>query len=146
MADCEICGEERDLARAIVEGSLLNVCENCAKFGNVLVINQPKKEEKPVKRVTTEIINIINPEYPSLIKNARERLGLRQKDLALKLNEKESLMHKLETGSFQPTLLLARKLERFLKINLVELYQESRETLNLKDEKLTIGDLIKLRK
>ncbi len=146
MASCEICGEDRDLVKAIIEGSLLDVCNNCAKFGNTIVVKQLKKEEKPVKKMTSEIINIINPDYPSLIKNAREKLGLKQQDLALKLNEKESIIHKLETGSLQPTIILARKLEKTLNINLVEIYQESHETLNIKDDKITIGDLLKLRK
>src|SRR3989344_2337696 len=112
MGNCEICGEERDLVKAIVEGSLLDVCEECSKFGNTIVVKKIQREEKPIRKTTTEIINIISPEYPKLIKESREKLGLKQKDLALKLNEKESLIHKLETGSMQPTILLARKLER----------------------------------
>ena len=147
MPDCEICGQEKDnLVKAIVEGALFNVCEDCSKFGNVIVVRQPKKEERIIKRQTTEIINIIDPSYPSLIKTAREKLGLKQQELALQLNEKESIIHKLETGSLQPTILLAKKLEKVLKISLVELYQESHESINLKDDKLTIGDLLKLRK
>ena len=147
MPDCEICGQEKEsLMKAIVEGALFNVCEGCYKFGNVIVVKQPKKEERIIKRETTEIINIVNQNYPSLIKNAREKLGLKQQELALQLNEKESIIHKLETGSLQPTIVLAKKLEKVLKINLVELYQESHESINLKDDKLTIGDLLKLRK
>jgi len=145
MGNCEICGEERELVRAIVEGSLLDVCEECAKFGNTVVVKKIQKEEKTLKKQTVDIINIINPDYPKLIKESREKLGLRQKDLALKANEKESVIHKLETGSLQPTILLARKLERILSINLIELYQDTHESLNLKDDKLTIGDILKLR-
>ena len=146
MVNCEVCGEERELINAIIEGSLLKVCPECAKFGNAVFVKEIKKEEKPVKRLTTEVINVINPDYPRLIKEAREKLGMKQRDLALKINEKESVIHKLETGSLQPTILLARKLERLFKINLVELYQDSREALNLKDDQLTIGDLLKLKK
>jgi len=146
MPDCEICGDKEAIMMAIIEGSLLNVCDSCARFGSIIRVKQIAKEEKPVKKLTTELINIINPEYPNLIKNAREKLGLKQKELAFKINEKESIIHKLETGTLQPTILLARKLEKILKINLVELYQESHENLNLKDDKLTIGDLLKLKK
>ena len=146
MADCEICGEDRELIKALIEGSLLNVCENCAKFGNAVVIKKLEYEQKLVKKLTNEVINIINQDYPKLIKNAREKLGLKQQELAMKINEKESIIHKLETGSLQPTILLARKLERTLNISLVELYQESHETLNLKDDNLTIGDILKSRK
>src|SRR3989344_8663208 len=136
MGNCEICGEERELVKAIVEGSLLDVCEECSRFGNTIVVKKIQKEEKSVKKQTVDIINIINPDYPKLIKDARDRLGLKQKDLALKLNEKESVIHKLETGSLQPTILLARRLERILSINLIELYQDTHESLNLKDDKL----------
>ena len=95
MPDCEICGQEKDnLVKAIVEGALFNVCEDCSKFGNVIVVRQPKKEERIIKRQTTEIINIIDPSYPSLIKTALEKLGLKQQELALQLNEKESIIHK----------------------------------------------------
>ncbi len=147
MVTCEICGDKEANIKAIVEGSLLNVCENCAKFGSTILVKQiQKKENKPVKKTTTELVSIINPDYPKLIKSAREKFGLKQKDLALKLNEKESVIHKLETGSLQPTILLARKLEKVLKINLVELYEETHEGVNLKDEQLTIGDLLKLKK
>ncbi len=145
MGNCEICGEERELIKSIVEGSLLNVCENCAKFGNAVIIKKIQEEKKPIRKFVNEVINIINPDYPILIKNSREKLGLKQKELALKINEKESLIHKLETGNLQPTILVAKKLEKLLNISLVELYQESHEALNLKDDHLTIGDMLKLR-
>ena len=145
MTNCEICGEERDLVKAIVEGSLLDICNNCIKFGNAVVVKEIKKEEKPVKKTVNEVINIITPDYPKLIKEAREKLNLRQQELASKINEKESIIHKLETGSMQPTILIARKLEKTLNITLVELYQESHEGLNFKDDVITIGDLVKQR-
>jgi putative transcription factor len=71
-------------------------------------------------------------------------MGLSHKEFAARLNEKESIIHKLETGSFEPPIELARKLEKLLRISLV---QED------KDEKvavgkgtgggMTIGDIIK---
>lgn len=146
MASCELCGNSGNLIRAIIEGSLLNVCENCARFGKAIIVKQQQTQiNKPVKQKTTEIINLINPDYPKLIKEAREKLNMKQEDLAKKLDEKLSVIHKLETGQLQPTILLARKLEKFLNINLVEVYQETNEKLNLKDKGLTIGDLVKLK-
>ncbi len=145
MPDCEICGEEQELIKAIVEGSLLSVCDQCAKFGNAILVKKEKPLEKQIKRSSSEIINVINQEYPKIIKESREKLGLKQKELALKINEKESIIHKLETGALQPTILMARKIEKTLNISLVEIYQESHESLNLKSDQLTIGDLLKLR-
>jgi len=145
MVNCELCGNSGNLVKAIIEGSLLNVCENCAKFGKAIVIKQVSLPTKPIKQKTTELINIINPDYPKLIKESREKLGLKQEDLAKKIDEKLSVIHKLETGQLQPTILLAKKLEKTLNINLIEVYQETHEELNLKDKGLTIGDLINLK-
>ena len=145
MPDCEICGEEQELIKAIVEGSLLSVCDQCAKFGNAILVKKEKPLEKQIKRSSSEIINVINQEYPKIIKESREKLGLKQKELALKINEKESIIHKLETGALQPTILMARKIEKTLNICLVEIYQESHESLNLMSDQLTLGDLLKLR-
>lgn len=141
MVNCELCGKSGNLVKAIVEGSLLNVCEKCAKFGKVILIKQPQ-QVKEIRQKTTEIINIINPDYPKLVKEAREKFNLKQEELARKLDEKLSVIHKLETGHLQPTMLLAKKLEKELKITLIEVYQETNEKLNLKDKALTIGDLI----
>ncbi|AJF62602.1 MAG: hypothetical protein QT11_C0001G0459 [archaeon GW2011_AR20] len=144
MPNCELCGRSEILTKAIIESSLLNVCENCAKFGKAILVKQ-HAAAKPLKQKTTEIINIINPDYPGIIKNAREKLGMKQEDLAKKIDEKLSVMHKLETGNLQPTLLLAKKLEKILNIKLIEVYQETNEKLNLKDSTLTIGDLVNLK-
>ncbi len=147
MPNCDLCGREGNLTQAIVEGSLLNVCENCAKFGKVIVIKKetkPKQEAKQIKK-TPEIINVIDEDYHSKIKQAREKLGLKQEELAQKINEKVSVIHKLETGHLQPTLLIARKLEKVLNISLVKLYQEENEKVDFKDTKLTIGDLAKVK-
>jgi len=141
MTNCELCGNRKNLIKAIIEGSLLNVCEDCAKFGKAIVVKS--NPFKQIKKQTTEIVSLINSDYPSIIKNAREKQGLKQEELAKKLDEKTSLIHKLETGSLQPTILLAKKLEKALNINLLESYEETHENLNLKDSTLTIGDLIK---
>src|SRR4030043_986163 len=56
---CDMCGEEKlHLYKAIVEGSLLSVCEKCKKFGEVISIEKPKveepKQEKPKLAVQPE--------------------------------------------------------------------------------------------
>ena len=142
MANCELCGRSEDLVKAIVEGSLLNVCKNCAKFGKAITLKQQPQVIRQIKQKTNEIINVINPEYPKRIKEAREKLNMKQEDLAKKIDEKVSVIHKIETGNVQPTMLLAKKLERTLNIDLIEVYQETNEKLNLKDRGLTIGDLV----
>lgn len=145
MVTCELCGSSRNLVKAIVEGSILNVCENCAHFGKAITLSKNQQQVKNVKKTTTEIVNVINPDYPTFIKNAREKIGIKQEELAKKIDEKVSVIHKLETGHLQPTISLAKKLEKTLNIKLIEVYQETNEKLNFKNKELTIGDLVNLK-
>ena len=70
-----------------------------------------------------------------------------QKDLAMKLNEKESIIHSIESGRMEPELSLAMKLETFLKINLIETVDESPgKQAKVSKTGLTIGDMLKFKK
>ncbi len=57
-------------------------------------------------------------DYDERIRQAREDRGLSQSDLASELNEKASLIRKLERGDTLPSDKVQSKLERFLEINL----------------------------
>lgn len=62
----------------------------------------------------------IASDYDQRIRQAREREGLSQEDLAKKLNEKASLIRKLERSDILPSDSVRKKLERHLDISLVE--------------------------
>ncbi|MEM4625635.1 MAG: helix-turn-helix domain-containing protein, partial [Candidatus Pacearchaeota archaeon] len=57
-------------------------------------------------------------DFATLIKQAREKMGLSQDALAKKINEKVSVIKLIETGKLKPSILLGKKIERALKINL----------------------------
>jgi putative transcription factor len=59
-------------------------------------------------------------DYDQRIRKARESEGLSQEDLASQLNEKASLIRKLETGDMLPSDSVQKKLERALDISLTE--------------------------
>ncbi|MBS3143530.1 TIGR00270 family protein [Candidatus Woesearchaeota archaeon] len=148
MGSCEICGRNfGNLEKAIVEGVIINVCHDCSKFGKILAIRKPLIEPQRVIPVKTKEINenIIN-DYAELVKKARERKGLKQEELAKNIAEKESVIHKVETGSMKPSFILAKKLEQYLGVKLIEFQEERKEVnLNLRDNGLTVGDLLKLK-
>ena len=74
-------------------------------------------------------------------------LNLKQEELAQKIAEKVSVIHKVESKHLRPSLALAKKLEHFLNIKLIEKYKEEKtKTLDFTDSALTIGDLIKFKK
>jgi putative transcription factor len=57
-------------------------------------------------------------DYDDRIRSARESEGLTQEELADQLNEKASLIRKLERGDVLPSDSIQRKLERALSIDL----------------------------
>ncbi|HLF54865.1 MAG TPA: multiprotein bridging factor aMBF1 [Candidatus Nanoarchaeia archaeon] len=138
---CELCGKNTQLVRAIVEGTEVNVCENCGKYGKVLRKPVVKSTPKPAIQ---EVLDVVTQDYAKLIREAREKRGLTQKEFAKELNEKESILQKIENGNFVPPISMARKLEKLLKIKLVELEEEEKQqAAKGKSEMLTIGDVIK---
>ena len=150
---CDLCGTETEnLFRAIVEETELNVCEDCAKYGKVIEKKVHVKEELKKQITKTiepekEIIQVIVPDFAQRVKKKRESLGLMQKDFAKKISEKESLIHNIEIGSFKPSISLAIKLEKFLKIKLIEEYEEEhKKGSKTEADGFTIGDLVKVKK
>lgn len=153
MPTCDMCGKESDLLKVKIEGTVLEVCERCGRFGEVMespvrpverpVV--PKPTYVPIRR--REIIQMVTEDYARKIKQARERTGLTQEQFAGRLNEKESVIQKMESGQFTPSINLARKLERMLRIRLIEEYSEGGDvpiaTEKTKDESFTLGDFVK---
>ncbi len=141
---CELCGKNTQLIRAIVEGTELSVCENCGKYGKIL--RKPVAKTAPQPAIKQEVMEVVTQNYAKLIKEAREKRGLTQKEFAKELNEKESILQKIENGAFVPPISTARKLEKLLKIKLVELEEEEKQqTSKSKTGSLTIGDIINIK-
>ena len=153
---CEMCGSGGELFKANIEGATMNVCERCARYGKILEKVRPAPpaptkaavERRIIRqKVETETIFMIAPDYPSKIKSMREKMGLKQEELAKKLNERESSIHKLETGEMEPNIALARKLEKFFNIRLVEEHQEEAKPLpKVRDGEAKLGDFARIKK
>mgnify|MGYP001561409352 CR=1 len=149
MTHCEICGAEEHLVSAIIEGTVMEVCSKCSGFGDIIKVDTPAitVSHQPRKIQVEEVNEYINDNYPALIKEAREKHSLKQSELAEKIGEKESVIHKLESGHMRPPITMAVKLQKLLSIHLIEHYEEPEtKSLNINDPELTIGDLVKLRK
>lgn len=150
---CDMCGSEERLFKTNIEGTILNVCRECSKFGKIISEIKPVEKVKPKKvekieiEPEKEIIPMVVSDFAEKIRTKREKLGLKQEDFAKKIAEKESIVHKLETGEFKPSLELAEKLEKILNIKLIEEYEEEHKAQTKTDIGITtIGDLIKIRK
>ena len=148
MTSCEMCGKDEKLFPALIEGVELNVCQNCASFGKIL--KKPlilRKKEIPVQKPVQliEKIQMIREDYSSIIRNKREKMGLKQEEFAKFLSEKESIIHKIESGSYIPSLEMARKIEKQLGVILIEEKEVEPQHLKEKKEIYTIGDILKIK-
>ncbi len=139
----------------------MRVCSNCLRYAKdarrlAPIITEKKqlqlekREERRLEEAEEEVvehIQMIVPNYAQLIKTAREKRDLKQEQLAKLLNEKESLLHGVESGKHKPSFRLAEKLEAALGINLFEMYEEKKQksATRTTNGPLTIGDLIKQR-
>ena len=153
---CEMCGSESLLFKTLIEGTELNLCNECSKYGKIVrKIKEPqeiKKQEKiekkraliqEAKESEPETITIVVDNYSELIKSARERKGLTQKQLAKALSQKESMIHNLESGRFKPSIELAKRFERYLRIKILEEIEDKAENpKKVAGEALTIGDML----
>jgi putative transcription factor len=150
-----MCGKEAPLYKAKVEGSVLDVCEGCARFGEVIRAPQRRHAEAPQRRPMPipkrkEIIQVITDDYANKVRTARERMGLTQEEFSKRLNERWSEMQKIESGKMKPSIETARKLEKLLGISIVEEHGEGGD-IPIENEKpnkneFTLGDFIKTKK
>ncbi|MGQ9565217.1 MAG: multiprotein bridging factor aMBF1 [Candidatus Bathyarchaeales archaeon] len=161
---CEVCGRKiiGKQYTAIIEGAKMLVCSECAHYGTRFWETEKSKPENlptssprpktmlkiaSSQKLTEETLELIG-DYPKRVRQAREKLGLSHEDLGKKINEKVSLLKKIETGKMKPTQRLAEKLERTLKIKLFapltepKLSQKALATARQKQE-ITLGDLMK---
>lgn len=141
MTECEICGS-RATRKAEIDGVILSVCNDCAKLGSP-VVEAVKIRAKSKREIDSS--RYIDPGYPELIKKAREKREMKIEELARQLNEKESVISRLERGHFSPSFDLAKKLEDFLEIKLILEYEgKAYSGVEKGGTDLTIGDVIDL--
>lgn len=86
----------------------------------------------------------IATDYDDRIRQARESRGLSQEELAQSLNEKASLIRKIERGDIMPPDSVRKKIERKLDISLVEgESDDDSEWSGGGSTTTTLGDVIK---
>jgi len=165
---CEVCGRRvRGKAyKAIIEGARLVVCSDCATLGSMsweMKMPKPSKPAAKLKkpqgqklRASTKRQSLLEPtlelvdNFDVRIRRAREKKGLSHEDLGGKINEKTSVLKKLESRKMIPDNKLAKKLQYALKIKLLVPTTEEKNSKKLltktPSKALTLGDLMKNKK
>jgi putative transcription factor len=133
--ECPVCGSIiwGKGERVLLEGAKITVCHNCAQHG-IKIQKTPtntqtkktspyNKKEAPkrqfVKKDSIDGLEII-PDYAKKIRVKRSSLGLNQDQFAQRLNEKPSLLRRIEAGKVEPTIKLAKKIEDVYKIKILK--------------------------
>ncbi|WP_096592686.1 multiprotein bridging factor aMBF1 [Halorubrum ezzemoulense] len=172
MPQCEMCGaEEASLTTTKVEGAELELCSSCTDFGTEVRDESTSSgggkystssstgksssssgssgsggsSGSPTRpRDMFDDMDEIATDYDELIRDARESRGLSQEELADQLNEKASLIRKLERADTLPTDEVQRKLERAPDISLVEGQSTDDADWETDDAgTMTLGDVVK---
>jgi len=139
---CEMCGKDvLQTSRVRLEHSVLSVCPDCAKFGTPiapppspvtvpttptafrpgLTASRPtgarrRLEERDLYQEIGELELV--PDWHRRIRVAREARLWTPEEFGKKLNEKKSVVLKLESGAFRPPDSLVRKVEHLLQVRL----------------------------
>ncbi len=137
--ECELCGRKTDRLYTVrIEGAVLRVCERCAGLG------EPVKEKKK-RAVREERWEEVVEGYGRKIREARVRKGMDVKELASRAGVKESFLRKVEHEEIPLPIDVAKKLERLLGIALVEEVEEERSGTGVKSDRITLGDVIRVK-
>ena len=147
MVQCEMCGTETASPNRVkIEGAELKVCDECAEFGTEVQTDSDGSTSTKYstgssdgssgtagsttgastsggsggsgRRDMYDEIDELAQDYDDRLRSAREAANLSRAELADQLNEKASLIGKLERGDTLPSDEVQRELERALEIDL----------------------------
>ena len=164
---CEVCGKSimGKPYKTIIEGARLVVCHDCSVLGSIswelktpnlkplrrnVHRQQRRSQQKSTKGPKSPLESSMElvPDYGIRIRKAREKSAFTHEDLGRRINEKISVLKKLENQKMKPDDRLVEKLQRALRIRLLvprtdgsfPPHEPSRITPS---KTLTLGDLIK---
>ena len=161
--ECEICGKpvpENNPIRAKIEGSVMVVCKECSKLGTIQKAPpKPKFRQQPKgkKQNTTRNRNYSRRDEPTEelvedfaieIRKARESRNWSREDLGKKINERVSVITRIETGKMTPDTKLTKKLEKALNIKLLEKINtvDLNQFVNSSSGERTLGNIMKIKR
>jgi len=164
MAECEVCGANiRGESRLVrIDGAPMKVCSKCARLGTEIqqpgssrtqsggvMRRSPGVSSAPKKRVPRDILDFMDGEivddFSERIRDARREKGWSQKDLALRLKEKEGLIKKIEKGMI-PEENVRKKIEHVLEISLIDSFKEKVQSGKGSKIITTLGDVMNFKK
>ncbi|MCK5062615.1 MAG: TIGR00270 family protein [Candidatus Aenigmarchaeota archaeon] len=121
MGACDICGSTRETRKTSLEGADVEACYSCVPGKKERTYNPRNNLKKDFKKrpelpkVNFEFMD----NFGEIIKKAREKADITQKDFGMMVNEHSSVIQKIEHNDLKPRLGLAKKIEKKLKIRII---------------------------
>ncbi len=155
MKVCEICGRETDKTyQTYLEGSKIEVCYDCLLRHNLKPIesyNVVLRRNKFNRESKEESFDIID-NYGEIIRQARDKAGLTQEEMAKRLGISLIKYRQIEHETIIPEKELLEKIEKILNIKLkIENEEEEDEddfeiVSSTNTNEFTLGDIVEIRK
>lgn len=123
---CDICGRTPIRAQILIEGAKLLACASCMKSGKILHMFRDVEPGAPLRPAPRKLPENAATEeeivenWGEIIRKARQKRSITIEELASRISERVNYMHAIESGRIMPTLETAKKIEKELKITLVE--------------------------
>jgi putative transcription factor len=105
-----------------------------------------EKRSRPRDIYTSQETEELVVDFAKRIRDARQKKGMTQKDLAMRLNERVTVLSKIETGDMRPDEKLISKLQKELGIVLKEKVAPIQTVKESGPSALTLADLIKMQR
>ena len=165
--ECEICGKpvpENNPIRAKIEGSVVIVCKECSKLGTIqkappkpkyVKQNKPRKQNNNSNRNRNksysrreEPSEELIEDFSFEVRKARESRDWSREELGKKINERVSVITRIETGKMTPDNKLTKKLENALNIQILEKIDniDLNQFINNSSGERTLGNIVKIKK
>ena len=165
-----MCGADNSsLTKTKVEGATLELCDSCTDFGTEVKTESDSTASSKYSTSSSsgknsggssgsstsggsdggrapdmfDDMDTLATDYDSRIRKAREATEFTQEELADRLNEKASLIRKLERGDVLPDDSVQRKLESALEIELSEGADiDDTDWSGQSEGSMTLGDVV----
>lgn len=155
--ECELCGREVGKRFSVkIEVSTMEVCGGCVRYGEKITapkafIRGPSGQSPIRKTSSTPIKDFMGPDlfddFPNIIRVTRERKGMTQEQLGKLINERESVINRMESGKMRPDEKLIRKLESTLHVKITGKVEGEKVSAQRPDKReLTLGDVVKIKR
>lgn len=160
---CEMCGNSVGTRRYMVEGTVMNLGLECARYGTPLDAPAPvgtkasmqqgleRREQRMASRnvYDTADTTVMVEDYGPRIHKAREAKGWSHEQLGNKVSARVPELKHIEAGKLRPSDAVAKKMERELGITLYERLEGPAPVVSGTKKAaaggsgLTIGDMLK---